>query len=255
MARGLTRAKISNQTVISLAKAPTGGPQTIDPYFTGGNILTDPGFENFVDNSGGWYYWDRPGGATSYTIPKLTIHCPRYLYYPDLTCITQPSFVAWAQSSGTYQTSDLREDHSWKVSTHDPHSGDYHAMWVRWLDDSGFPPGNIMPFSPFISAPHSARVEPGDTVTWSAYLYYAGDGWQGSTVPILQFYNSGGSIVHQAQGATSSLTTTYTQYSVSTTAPAGSYYLRAIFSFSGTLRPGDDHYSVFFDTASLGIEP
>ena len=85
MRKGLTRAIISNKTVLSRAPSPRGAPDTLDPYHTGANILTDPGFENFVDNSGGWNWPDREGGASTYVVPKLTISCPSHLLLPDLT--------------------------------------------------------------------------------------------------------------------------------------------------------------------------
>lgn len=248
--KGRTRAKISNQTVISLAKSPTGGPQTIDPYFTGPNILTDPGFENFVDNSGGWHHLDRSwGGSTTYTLPLLTVNCPTYLYLPGLTCMPE-ALIAWAQLNGPYTINDLTADTGWKVTISNPHSGDYHAIWLDWISNSI--PGEIVAFSPFISAPHSARVNPGDTVTWSAYLMITDVRGTPQTFPYLQFFNSSGSAIWTTLGTATNLTTTYAQVSMNVVAPAGSHYVRAVFGFQGD---GFQSIHTYFDTASLGIQP
>ena len=242
---------VSSQTVLSVASSPRGAPDTLDPYFTGTNILTDPGFENFVDNSGGWWWPDREGGASTYALPKLTVLCETHLFLPDGTC-TPASFIAWAQLAGLYVVDDLREDYAWKVSVDDPQAGDYHAAWWRWDIGAAIPPGDICAFSPFIDAPHSARVNAGDTVDWSAYLKVTSTTGTPQTFPYVQFYTSGGSSVRLDKGTTSNLTGTYTQYSMNVVAPASAHYMRCAFGFvqgTGNTAP------LRMDTAVLGVTP
>jgi hypothetical protein len=247
--RGRTSGTITSQTTLRIAPAPRGAPQALDPYHTGANILTDPGFENFVDNSGGWYWNDRDGGASTYALPKLTVLCPSHLELPDGSCAPE-SFVAWAQLAGSYVVNDVNEDFAWKVSVNSPQAGDYHAIWVRWWN--GVPPGDICAFSPFINAPHSARVNAGDGVTWSAYLKVFKTSGTPQAYPYIQFYNSGGSSIQLVKGTTSSLTTSYVQRSMSVTAPAGAHYMRCAFGFlQGTNNP----HPVYLDSAVLGVTP
>lgn len=244
-----SRAQVSSQTTLSRASSPHGAPTVgRDPYFQGANILTDPGFENFVANSGGWHWPSRPKMLETYLLPKLNITCPSYMMWPDLTC-TDETLVGWFQVTGPYESDGSKEDQGWKVSVHDPHTGDYHAVWWEW-NNGGIPPGELGVISPFIDAPFSARVNPGDTVTWSGYAKVDSITGTPQMFLVIRFYAPNFSIIGGYQSTTSSLTTTYTQYSVSGVAPSGTHYIRAYFAFVGS---GNDSW-VAIDTASLGVE-
>lgn len=245
-----TRGQISNQTSLVNAKAPHGAPTAGPaPYFTGPNVLTDPGFEGFVGNSGGWYWPTRPETLETYVIPKFDITCPSYMEWPDGTC-TDQTLVGWFQGAGAYSSTGLKEDEAWKISVHDPHSGDYHAVWWQY-DHSGIPPAELCAFSPFIFSPFSARVNPGDSLDWAAYSKVAAITGTPQVSMILRFYTSSFSFITASQSTFTNLTTSYAQYSHSAFAPSGSYYVRACLAFLGGT---DNLQAVYVDTASLGVQ-
>lgn len=102
MKRTLTRLGTSTRVPSNArAKAPGEAGEEFEPYFLGPNVLTDPEFENFRDNSGGWYWWDREGGVSTYTLPYLDLDCPSFLLWPDGTC-AEKLLVGWVQSTGPY---------------------------------------------------------------------------------------------------------------------------------------------------------
>ena len=146
---------------------------------------------------------------------------------------------------------DLREDSAWKVSINSPQAGDYSAVWWEW-EILGLPPGDIMAFSPFINAPHSARVNAGDTIAWSAYLKVDSLTGTPQEFPYIQFYTSGGSSIRLDKGTVSNLTGSYVQYSMNIVAPTNAHYMRAAFGFAGGSGNGS---SLYFDTAVLGVTP
>lgn len=249
-----SRGSISSQTTLSRARAPHGAPTAGSaPYFTGANILTDPGFESFVENSGGWWWVDRydANTTTSYALPRIDLTCTdSYLSLPDGTCATK-TFTGWAQANTPYDTDGDRDDNAWKVSVHNPHSGDYHAIWWEW-NSNGFFPADICAFSPFISAPFSARVKPSDAVTWSAYLKVSFTTGTPACFPFVRFFDQSFTVVGTVLGTLTNLTTSYAQFSMSTSAPPNSYYMRACFGFSGG---SGNEWPVQMDTAVLGVQP
>lgn len=263
-----SRATISSSLgAISLASPPRGAPETIDPYFKAPNVLIDPGFENHVANSGGWYYPTRTDGADDYAIPYMDLTCANFLRLPNGNCATR-SLTAWAQSSGPYRVESYNTDLAWKVSTVNPHSGRFSAVWWNPKADGGTPttaaatpPAQLSPLSPWLTGPFSARVEPADSITWSAYIasYSPGPGvgepeYRVSTSMELRFYRSNFTIV----GVTSSSlalvsTSSYTQFSVATSAPAGSFYVRAAVLFTITANTLVNA-PILVDTCVLGVQ-
>jgi hypothetical protein len=246
-----TRASISSQTTLANARAPHGPPTAgLEPYFRGPNILTDPGFENYVANSGGWHYPSRPDGETNYVLPLLSLTCDSYLRLPNGEC-NELTLIAWAQPNLPYEGTGSRYDDWWKVSVHDPHSGDYHAVWWMWDNGDGLPPSEITAFSPFIRAPFSARVNAGDAVSWSIYCKIISAVGTPQITMILRFFRQNYSITGTVSTVPIALTPGgYTQFSVSGNAPPGTYYVRAVVGFSGGV---GNIAPVFLDSAVLGV--
>lgn len=247
-----SRAQVSSQTTLSRARSPHGAPTAgVGAYFTGANILTDPGFEGFVDNSGGWHWPSRAQSLETYVIPKFDITCPSYMTWPDGTCVAaNNTLVSWFQGAGSFTSDGDRDDQAWKVSVHDPQAGDYHAIYW-WWDASGFPPPELCAFSPFIGAPFSCRVNPGDDITWSAYSKVFATTGTPQVSMVLRFYNQSFGLIAASQSSFANLTTSYAQYSHTATAPSGSYYLRACLSFLGGT---GNEWPVYVDTAVLGVQ-
>ena len=245
-----TRGRVTNQTTLAHAAAPHGAPTAGPaPYFRGPNVLTDPGFENHVFNSGGWHWLSRPDENTNYVLPRIDLTSPSWLRWPNGQ-FADKSLGGWAQATTPYTGDGTRYDSYWKVSVHDPHGGDYHAVWWMFANGSGLPPAEICAFSPWIDAPFSARVNPGDAITWSARLKVEATTGTPQARPYLRFFRPDFSSNGTALGTFANLTTSYTQYSVSTTAPPSSHYVRACFAFLGG--SGNDR-PVFLDSAILGV--
>lgn len=253
MRKRYTRATVSSRIpALAKAVAPGGAPESIDPYFRGPNVLTDPGFENTVANSGGWYWKDRPGGSDMHSLPYLDLSCPTWLRYPDGTC-AEKSFISWAHCTGPYIVDDLRLDACWKVSTWNPDSGYWHALWVSWNQGGtgrgGNLPGEICVLNPWLSGPFSARVNPGDSVTWSV---------RATTAPYLgsqalahvRFYSGSYTNLAIVSGTPVTLTASYQTVSMSTVAPPGTVYVRGEVGFyGGTTNP----FPLCVDSAVLGV--
>lgn len=244
-----TRMAVSTRTTLSTTSAPPSGTGTFEPYFKGANVLTDPNFENFRDNSGGWYFPDRIGGSTMFTVPFLDLTCPSFLRWPDGSC-TENLLVGWCQTSGPYgsQLDDSNTDPMWHISTFDS-LGQYGAVWFQWGRAVGsIVPAELSAFSPS-TAPFSCRVEPGDSVNWSGNIR-CGVSSGASVVLILRFYNSSGSLFLVSQ-TSSAINSTRAVYSIAQTAPAGAHYLRSTFAFTGTgFTPSA---TLVVDSAKLGI--
>lgn len=239
------------------AKAPTGGPE-FEPYFRGANVLTDPSFENFRDNSGGWYWPTRDGGTTMYTLPMVDLACPYYLRWPDGSCATESqAVVGWCQTSGPYGTQNLdwATDPMWRVSTLLPYAGQYGAVWFRWSGaHNTIVPAELTAYSAY-TPPFSCRVEPGDSVSWNArcrvsYASVPAGLDTPKIIMILKFYNSSSTLLTVSQSTPVDLTITYTNYTHATSAPSGSHYLRATVAFNGD---GWPNTMGFVDSARLGI--
>lgn len=245
-----TRASISSSVkALSFARPPQGAPESLDPYFKGPNVLIDPGFENYVANSGGWYWPSRDIGVNDQVLPYLDVTSPSFLRYPN--GYATKSLVSWCQTSGPYASSGLGDDQAWKISTVDPHSGDYHAAWWHTQNDS-IPPGELCAISPWLASPFSARVESGDSVSWSAYLVQ-GRAYVAVSMT-LRFYTATNSLILVSVPTPTVVSTSaYTQYSHSTSAPPGSKYLRCCMTFSLSAGSSTNWNSLYVDTCVLGI--
>ena len=248
--------KVRTRTLISDRVAPPrnppkGQPDSLDVYFKGPNVLVDPGFENYVAMTGNWYWPSRSNGTKDYVIPNLDLMCASWLAYPD-ACMTQ-SFPTWCQTSGPYSATGLREDQAWKVSTGNPRSGQWHAAWWNW-DNGGIPPGELCPFNPYLSGPFSARVEPGDSISWSMWVYAGSLSVETpltvTAIPILRFYAANYTLIRADVGTPLSLTAnTYVQPSHTASAPTGTSYVRACMSFDGLTAS-----LLLADDAVLGVQ-
>lgn len=253
MKRAITRLGTSTRVPSNvMAGAPGGGDGAdFEPYFRGANVLTDPEFENFRDNSGGWYHWDRKGGSSMFTLPFVDLTCPSYLRWPDGSCAVN-LLVGWAQTSGPYgsQLLDNPSDPMWHITTFDARAIEYGAYWMRWSGaHNTLVPAELTAFSPY-TPPFSCRVEPGDSIVWSGWVRVSAIAGVPQIILILRWYNSSGNLTNVTQGATTALTTTRTLYSYAQTAPPGAYYLRATYAFAGT---GDYATVVVVDSATLGV--
>lgn len=247
----MSRLSVSSVTKVPQA-APKGPPGTLDVYFKGTNVLVDPSFDQFVQMTGGWDYRSRSTTVTNdYALPYLDVSCPNYLKYSDGICI-ESSLPTWCQTSGPYEAFGLGTDQAWKVSLVEPRSGTYHAAWWSW-SNGDIPPGELCPINPYLSAPFSARVEPGDSVTFS-YWVKTGSGY-GVLTPseafaTVRFYNASFSLL-RADVSTPVVTgTTYTQISSNTvSAPAGAKYVRCCAGFINV--PGNS--VAYVDDAALAV--
>lgn len=249
MKRTLTRLGTSTRVSSNARAKSPSDMEAFEPYFRGANVLTDPEFENFRGNSGGWYHWDRIGGSSMYTIPFVDLTCPDFLRWPDGSC-AERLLVGWAQTSGPYgiQSPDQPTDPMWHVTTFDARAIEYGAYWLRW-SGTNLTPAELSAYSPY-TPPFSCRVEPGDSVVWSGWLRVSSTTGIPQVILILRWYNSAGSLINVTQGTATSLTITRTQYSYSQTAPSGCHYLRATYAFAGTGALGT---ITVVDSARLGV--
>lgn len=255
MKKTLSRLSVTDRTGAYRFDAPKGTPTAgQDPYFKGANILSDPSFENFVVNSGNWYYPERPGGSDVFTLPHFRPDCPTFLEYPNYACADR-LLVSWCQTSGPYFLDtgvdiDLASGQAWRVSNWLPDTGDYAAVWFDWTAGGGDVPGELSVICPFMTAPFSARVEPGDAVLWQGKVRVGDVTGTPAVQMTLRWYRSNWNQIYTSAGSVTALTTSYTNYSLSAGAPSGAYYLRASFTFSGG---AGNIMPLQVDTCSLGV--
>lgn len=238
MKQTLNRLTVTDRSGAYKFPPPKGAPTTgADPIFLGENILTDPEFNLFFQLSGSIYWWDRIGplGASTYTLPYQDVTCPSLMRLPNGVCADK-TLAGWVMTTGPYTVNDAPEDQAWKVGTFPTETGAaalaYAAYWAKWNVGGGGFPGEIAAYCPFLSGPFSARIEPGMSITWS------GNAQAGTTTgtpvifPYVRFYRQNWSQL-RTDGVGSNLTTSPANYTTTTAAPTGAYYMRGSFGFSG----------------------
>lgn len=243
--------EVSSRTQIAFR--PTRGfeiPAVSPPYLRGSNILYDPGFEGFVRGTYGYEVGDRYPytGANTYVVPFYDPACGTGGRWPDTTCNTK--FSAWVQRNGTYSDVDGFDSTAWHISNMSPRSGQWGAVWWHWQNELSLGHPALLMVQGFNHpAGLSARVSSGDTVTWAAYAKVSSTTGTPKVTRWVTFYTSGGAAL-TSNTATTALTTSYAQYSITVGAPSNAYYVRVMLDWEGT---GDPQTITYVDDATLGV--
>lgn len=275
--RGRNRIRtLSGRNRYHGVKAPRGTAGSDEAILYAGNILYDPGFEIFVQNAAptflkpGWSDWI---GSDAYVLPRFDItREPTGQRWPSGNTVSYFDVAQWSQYTEPYEFGstkykDTYESSAWFVvrrevpsetdftTTIGPNLGVFVARWYGWTTSGYYPLGNSVPGGLLIQGPgmppgYSGRTEPGALITWGVTSWVI----PSSGSPVidlgLTFYTQSGSPVHTVVSS-SNLTTTKTDYSLSSNTPGGSYFMRAFVTFRGA---GSSSTVLQVDSGILGVE-
>lgn len=238
-------------------------PYVVDPCVNlpvyGANILRDPGFERHLSNvtpPAGHGLVFPSGYSASTQLPGQRLAWHDYAGENEYVG-APPTFDQLVGEEGlstgwsTYNP-DANGYGRWYVSTANPHSGTYHARfdWTGNWDPtfpyvySEGPPTYLLAIGGYNCAdpfPYSARVEPGDVVTASAWFYFTEPGgvtedmW--CTVSLVWSKQAGGPTVPTPRYVSSSQIVTpgsWQKITVSAVVPETAYWAGLEISYDGT---------------------
>ena len=137
-----------------------------------------------------------------------------------------------------------------------PNLGVFMARWYDWQSSGNYPFGNSVPGGLVIQGPgmppgYSGRTEAGALITWGFTAWVSETTGSPAMDLCLTFYKQDGTPLFTKIG-THSLTTTKTDYSMSSETPSGgSYFIRACVTFRGT---GSKSTLLSVDSGILGVE-
>ena len=269
--RGRHRGRtIAGRNRFYTPKAPRGAPGSDEAVLYAGNILYDPGFEIFVQNAGptflkpGWEDWT---GASVYALPRLDLNSPTGQRWPSGDYVDRKDVAQWAQYTEPYQlSSNEREASMWFVVRREgdldyttkfgPNLGVFMARWYNWQSSGSYSLGNAVPGGLIIQGPgmppgYSGRTEPGALITWGFTAWVNTTTGSPTMDLCLTFYKQDGTPLYTTIGS-HSLTTTKTDYTLSSDTPSGgSYFIRACVTFRGT---GSKSTLLSIDSGILGVE-
>lgn len=244
-----------------------------------GNIMYDPGFELFVGNALGTFKndpdfggdwadqprdWETTTGVRPYYLPRFNPFTNIGQMWPNDEDVSYFDIAQWGTLGGSYDVVGQYGDSGWRVTRVDPYAGRWHVIYAPWGADStyGIPPPLYVQ-APGLPGGYSARVKPGDLITFTVWMNFQGHVAYFPVYPIavLSFYNQSGDGIVSAQkrwslGTDSDWTNRlydlgYKSYTIQATAPPNSYFLRAQMGF----RPGGEHPMVTtVDAGILSIE-
>jgi len=282
---GKNRHRVASQPTRQVAKPPRGAPGSDEAILFSGNILYDPGFELFVGNAVGSYFtgpWEIRTGSRSFVLPRFDIDLTTTgQRWPNDTQVDIKDIAQWSQYTEPYnidspfrpgESQNIRESSAWQVirresppSWHDldftsprgPKLGLWMARWYDWQSSANFPLGNAVPGGLLIQGPgmpagYSGRTQPGALITWGFFCWLSGGpSPTDETLDLcVQFYSQSGTPIFTTVNS-NALTTSKTEYILSSFSPPGSYFVRACCSFRGT---GTRAMMVQVDTGRLGVE-
>lgn len=258
-------------------RSPRGAEGSDEAILYAGNILYDPGFELFVQNAAPTFYkdgWSAHTGSNCYVLPRFDIaKTTTGQVWPTGDEVSYFDVAQWSQYTEPYELAgDERQASAWFVvrrevpATHPggatdttdiigPNLGVFLARWYDWQSSADYTLGNGVPGGLLIQGPgmppgYSARTEPGALITWSVYSWLLGASGDPTIDLSITFYTQAGIPLVSVVGS-SSLTSSKTEYSVSSNSPGGSYFIRAAATFRGTA-PRDTVLNV--DSGLLGVE-
>ena len=225
-----------------------------------GNILYDPGAELFVGNAVGSYHyeaWSDRTGMRHYTLPVFDPTCDvTSQRWPNGDCVTYWDISQWV-AVGSYAPTGRQDSSAWHVGRFFPNLGDYSIIWHDWPRGPGGNPMMLMVQAPGLPGGYSARVEPGDLVTFSANARVWGDAYTGyaqlgdpTISTLLWFYTKTGTLIVGSGDYYVPLTTTYTANIHEATAPSGTYFVRAMLAFTAST-PSDFDQTLMYYPAAL----
>jgi len=236
-----------------------------------GNILYDGGVELFVGNaveSLSIHEWNDRTGEDHFTLPVYDDSCPNRQKWPNGDCVSYYDLSQWVTLGAPYTVTGGLLDAAWHVTRLDPFLGKFCMAWWRWNRGVGGNPLSLMVLSPGLPGGYSARVDGGDLVTWSvrAQIYdysppipsiYAGAGGSPQISPMLYYYDIDGNALVGGGDYYQALGLSYSEYSYQTSAPSGSYFVRAMVAFTaGTPSAYNDNNApmALVDSGVLSIE-
>lgn len=239
--------------------APHGVPGNGEyAYLRAGNLLYDPGLELFIGNAVGsydWRDWDAKVGHHHYALPRFSFTRPYGQYWPDSSDVAYVDIAQWVQHTGPYECDDQVVDSAWHVTSARPNLGDFSLVWWRW-DAAAKYGGEAAPGALAIQAPglpqgYSGRARSGDIVTFSAKVAVTIQVGDPTAVPYLYFFNKRGTPTLGTATSSFLLTDSYTEPTVSSVAPGGTYWFRAGLVFKGSTL---SYCSTLVDSGLLSVE-
>lgn len=243
------------------ASSPHGVPNNGEyAYLRAGNLLYDPGLELYIGNavaSYDWRDWEAKVGHHHYALPRFSFDRPYGQYWPDNSDVAYVDIAQWMQHTEPYVCNDTASDSAWHVTTADPNLGTFSLVWWRWDASTKYGgagvPGGLCIQAPGLPQGYSGRAHAGDLVTFSAKVRVTIPRTGVPTVvPYLYFFNEAGSPTLGTATAPFTLTELYTEPTVSSSAPGGTYWFRAGMVFKGTdVVP---YCSTLVDSGLLSVE-
>ena len=282
---GKNRHRVASVQTRKPTPRPPRGPAGEEAILFSGNILYDPGFELFVGNAVESYFtepWVVRTGSRSFVLPRFDISLTTTgQRWPNDDQVAIKDIAQWSQYTEPYdifspfrpgESQNIRESSAWQVirresppSWHDldfssprgPKLGKWMARWYDWQSSDNFPFGNAVPGGLLIQGPgmpagYSGRTQPGALITWGFHAWLSGGSvTTDETLDLcIQFYKKDGTPIFSTSNS-HSLTTSKTEYILSSNSPGGSYFMRACCSFRGT---GTRAMMLQVDTGRLGVE-
>jgi hypothetical protein len=211
-------------------------------HLLSGNILYDPGVELFIGNTVGTlehHVWNERTGEDHFTLPTFDDSCGFRQSWPNGSCLSYWDQSQWVSLGTPYRVTGDVSDSAWHVTRLNPFLGQLSMVWWRWSKGAFGNPLSLMVLSPGLPGGYSARVEPGDLITWSVrariYDYEAnilnGAAGDPTISPFMFYYTKSGTPIVGGGDYYQPMDTDYTEYSYQASAPSGSYFLRAMVAF------------------------
>ena len=262
---------VSGRTRTFTPKPPHGPPGSDEALLCAGNVLYDPGFEIYVGNAVGSFLkvdWEAHAAAASmFYLPRFSINSSTGQRWESGVEVDLKDIAQWSQYTEPLNLNDsVREASGWHIVRREaadldfstfrgPKLGKWMARWYDWRSSGNYPLGNSIPGglliqSPGLPAGYSARTTDGATIDWSIHAWVTETTGTPAMDLCLQFYKQDGTpIFSTTNGHT--LTTSKSEYTLTSNSPGGSYFLRACVTFRGA---GHRATMLQVDTGTLGIE-
>lgn len=246
------RLQMQVQPRVPVSTPPRGQVNDGDfAHLYSANILYDPGVELFVGNAAATYegsVWQSKTGLRRYTIPCYDPTKSYSQVWPNGDAVAYKDISQWVALKATptgYAVDGSVDSAAWHVSRYAPFVGTYHLVWDNWRSGPLGNPVPLMAQGPGLPGGYSARVDPGDDVTFSVYCAlwaYAEEGLSNSwsnagdltASSVLYFYDQSGTLI-VGSGNYYGAIDKYDSFSIhshTAIAPVGSYFVRAFVAFT-----------------------